>query len=283
MALFYNRDILNAVGISQPAATWDDFQKQVSAITQLDEVGTILRAGAALGTADNVERSSDILSLIMMQNGALMSDANRVATFDRFPTGTEDRPLPPGAEALVFYADFANPEKIVYTWNDKMPNSLQAFVKGQAAFFIGYSYHLPTIRNLNPSLNLGVAPFPQIRDNRPVNFANYWIETVSKKTKYPDEAWDFVRFITSPQEVQKYLAAAKKPTALRSLVNSQLEDLDLSVFASQVLTAKSWYRGQDAAASEQIFRDMITQSQAGEADFKRIVELGATRVNQTIK
>jgi len=283
MVIFYNRDILNRSGIAQPASDWRLFQEQVKKITKLDEVGAIIQSGAALGTTDNVERSTDVLGLLMMQNGTPMTDQNGTVTFDKYPPELAGRPYPPGAEALIFYTDFANPEKEVYTWNDKMPNSLAAFVNGQTAFYFGYSYNIADIRLNNPKLNFGISAFPQIEGNKPVNYANYWIETVSNKTKYPNETWDFVQFMTKAENAQKYLAATKKPTALRGLVNGQLEDLDLSVFAAQVPTAKSWYHGTDAEATEKAFAEMIRQMLAGEADPKKIVELGATKVNQTIK
>lgn len=283
MVLFYNRDLLNNAGLAQPAADWKTFQDQVKKLTKLDETGAIIQSGAALGTADNVERSSDILSALMMQNGAVMNDQNGQAAFDKYPPEMAGRPLPPGAEALVFYTDFANPEKEVYSWNDKMPDSLQAFADGHTAYFFGYAYDLPLIRNLSPKLNFGIAHFPQIEGNNPVYFANYWIEAVSKQTAHPNEAWDFLMFLTNASNAPNYLKATRKPTALRSLVNSQLDDLDLSAFASQAPYAKSWYHGTDAQATEEAFQAMIRQALSREADPKRIVELAATKVNQTIK
>ncbi len=283
MVLYYNRGILNNAGIAQPATDWRTFQEQVKKITKLDQTGTIIQSAAALGTADNVARATDVLSLLMLQNGTQMTDANGLASFNKYPPELAGRPYPPGAEALIFYTDFANPEKEVYSWNAKMPNSLEAFIGGQTAYYFGYAYDLPVIRRSNPKLNFGISSFPQIEGNRPVNFANYWIETVSNKTKYPDEAWDFIQFITKAEHAQGYLNATQKPTALRSLINGQLEDLDLSVFASQVPTAKSWYHGMDAKATEAAFNEMIRQMLAGEADPKKILDLGATKVNQTMK
>ncbi|MFH1047922.1 MAG: extracellular solute-binding protein [Patescibacteria group bacterium] len=283
LVLFYNRDLLNAAGIPEPAATWNEFQEQVKTLTKLDELGTIIQPAASIGTADNVERSADILSALMMQNGTRMTDDNGLAAFDQYPPELAGRSLPPGAEALIFYSDFANPAKEVYTWNDKMPDSLTAFANGQTAFFFGYSYHLPTIRNFNQNLNFGINALPQIADNQPVNYANYWAEVVSKKTENLDEAWDFLIFATKAEMAQKYLNKTGKPTALRSLVNTQLDHLDLAVFASQLPTAASWYRGTDADATEETFREMIRQMiGAEEPDPKRIIELGATKVNQTI-
>jgi len=284
MVMYYNRDILNAGGIAKPASHWLEFQEHVKKITRLDEAGNIIQPAASLGTAENVERASDILSVLMMQNGAEMTDDDGVATFDRIPEELTGRTTPPGAEALIFYTDFANPEKEVYTWNAKMPDSLEAFVKGQTAYFFGYSYHLAQIRQQNAALNFGIAPLPQIEGNKPVNYGNYWVEVVSDKTEHPDEVWEFLQFMTAAEQAQKYLGVTKKPTALRSLINSQLEDIDLSVFASELPTAMTWYRGSDADATESTFKEMIEQMLAGEEpDPVRIVGLGATKVNQTIE
>lgn len=281
--LFYNRDLLNNAGIAQPAVDWKTFQEQVKKLTKLDETGAILQSAAALGTADNVERAADFLAVLMMQNGARMTDENGTATFDKFPPELAGRPLPPGAEALVFYTDFANPVKEVYTWNAKMPGSLEAFARGQTAFFFGYSYHLAAVRQLNPKLNFGTSTFPQIEGNQPVHFANYWVESVSSKTKHADEAWDFLQFATKAENVQSYLNTTGKPTALRALVNGQLQNTDLSVFAAQLPAARTWYRGSDGAATESAFDEMIRQMLAGEADPKKLIEIAATKVNQTVR
>lgn len=284
MVLYYNKDLLNRAGIAQPAADWKTFQDQMEKLTKLDETGAIIQSGAALGTADNLDRPSDILALLMLQNGTPMTDDQGIASFDKFTADSAGRSLPPGAEALTFYTDFANPTKKVYSWNDKMPNAMDAFTNGQTAYFFGYAYHLPTIRSKNPRLNFGTAPFPQIStDVKPVNYANYWVQTVSKKTAHPSEVWDLVIFMSKAENAKKYLAVTGKPTALRSLINTQLEDLDLSIFASEVPTAKSWYHGTDASAAESAFKDMIRQMIAGENDPSKILGIAATKVNQTIE
>ena len=130
-------------------------------------------------------------------------------------------------------------------------------------------------------MNFDIAKLPQI-DGRPeINYANYWLETVSAKSKNIDAAWDFIQFAAKAENASKYLAKAKKPTALRSLVNSQLEDMRLGTFASQVLTAKSWYRGKDSAAAENIFAKMIDSVLAGSITTKDAINLAAKQITQT--
>ncbi len=283
MAVYYNRDLLANAGIAQPATDWKTFQEHVKLLTKLDENGIIIQSAAAIGTSANIERSSDVLATLMMQNGTQMTSDGGEATFDKTPERLKDRPNPPAVEALVFYTDYANPEKEAYTWNSKMPNSLDAFAAGQTAYFFGYSYHLAQIRNMNPKLNFSISNFPQIGGGGQVYNANYWVETVSNRTKSPNEAWDFLMHVAKSENVQSYLKVTKKPTALRSLISSQLDDLDLSVFAAQAPFAKNWYHGKDARATEQAFEGMIDQMLARENDPKRIVELAATKVNQTIR
>lgn len=279
LALYYNKDLLNAAGVPEPPVYWDDFQKMIPKLTKQDTKGNIIQSGAALGTGKNVERFSDILSVLMMQNGTAMTNGDQV-TFDKTPAELSGRDTAPADSAVTFYTDFANPAKEVYTWNDKLPDSLQAFASGQTAFFFGYSYQLPQIVSQAPKLNLGIAKLPQIRDNPEVNFANYWVEGVSKKSVNQNWAWDFLEFAAGADQASKYLTAANRPTALRSLIQQQTEDINLSVFASEMLTAKSWYRGKSDANCEQAISDLIYSVLDGN-ETRRSVQNAANRVNET--
>ena len=283
LVLYFNRDLLNAAKIATPPRTWSEFQQTVKRLTRLDNRGNIIQAGAALGSGRNVERAFDILSLLMMQNGAKMTDESGFAAFQTLPRELAGRPAPPGEEALIFYTDFANPGKEVYTWNTLMASSFESFVNGKAAMFLGYSYHLPLIRARAPKLNLGISGAPQIEGNPEINYANFWVEGVSRKTKNPNEAWDFVQFAASPEQVKKYLTKSRRPTALRALITSELDDEDLGVFANQTLTAQSWYRGKDAASAERAFVDMIESVVSGALPAREAIRFTAEKVNQTIR
>lgn len=285
LALFYNQDMLNAAGIPQPPATWSDFQEAVKSLTKIDTLGKITQSGVGMGTSENVERASDILSVLMMQNGVEMVDDRGRVTFNDVPKGSA-RTSPPGVDAVRFYTDFANPVKEVYTWNESMPSSLDAFVNGQTAMFLGYSYHLPIIRTLAPKLNVAVAALPQISTadtTQQVNYGNYWAEGVSKDSANQDYAWSFVLFATNEDNVTSYLTDAKKPTALRSLIASQLNDEDLGVFASQLLTAQTWYRGLDVDAEEGAMNQLIDDFLANTYgdDPQKAVDNAARVVSQT--
>ncbi len=281
LALYYNKDLLKNAGIVSPPKTWAQFQENVVRLTRQDQRGTLVQSAATIGGANNIPRSADLLALLMMQNGAQMTAPTGAITFQQIPQGIR-RAAPPAVEALEFYADFASPAKQVYTWNNQMPTAFEAFIAGKAAFYFDYSFAHAQIRARAPKLSFDVAQIPQIEGNSPVNYASYWVEAVTKKSKNKDVAWDFILFETSPQQVSTYLTAAGKPTALKTLVASQAEDLVLAPFVSQLLTAKSWYHGTDPDAVTQIFKDMINERLAGTQETHEIVNLGANKVAQTL-
>jgi len=283
LALYYNKDILDAAGIPQPPATWEEFQADVVKLTKYNANGGIAQSGAAIGTGSNVERSTDILSLLMMQSGAQMSDARGQARFAETVSGPSGRSLP-SADALRFYTDFANPTKEAYTWDKSFTGSFDAFVAGQTAFFFGYSYHDPLIKARAQKLNIGLAPMPQISEDlrARINYANFWIESVSKKSDNPDWAWDFIQFTAAEENVDSFLSAARKPTALRSLVLKQNEDFDLSVFADQVLSAQAWYNGNDATSAEKAMEKMIDSIVSGTHTIEEALGIAQNEVNQTL-
>lgn len=280
MVLFYNKELLNAAGIAEPPTTWTEFQDAVEKLTVIDSTGQITQSGAAIGTSKNVERAVDILSVLMLQNGTDMTDERGRVAFHTVP---DDAPRDtfPGLDAVSFYTEFADPTKKVYTWNDTFPDSFTAFANGQTAFFFGYSYHIAQLATSAPKLTYAIAPLPQIANGREVNYANYWIEAVSKDTKYEDWAWDFIQFAADKENVDSYLAAAQKPTALRSLINGQLSDEQLGPFAEQLLTAESWYHGTDFAATEEALTQLIDTILSGTDDPEDAIEQAAKVVAQT--
>ena len=286
LALYYNRDLLNNAGITDIPQYWNrDFQKDIKKLTKHDNRYGIIQSGVALGGSDNIQRFSDILSVLMMQNGSAMITETGQIMFHAIPPNSLDNNYNPGLEALRFYTDFSNPSKEVYCWEEGLNDSLEMFISGNLALMFSYSYNLPIIKAQSPKLNFSVAKLPQIEGNPlDVNFANYWIEVVSKKSPHTAEAWDFVQFATSVDQARIYLTKTDKPTALRALINEQAEeDPELGIFAEQILTARSWYKGKNPAAMETIMGEMIDDIVAGRVELKTAINLAASKVQQTIQ
>ena len=145
---------------------------------------------------------------------------------------------------------------------------------------------LETIQDRGGQLNFGVAAVPQVSadPNAAVNYANYWVETVSVNTTHKDAAWAFVQALTTTEaNVETVLTAQPQPAALRTLIDTQQtgEDLTLAVFANQTLTAQSWYAGEKPAEAETAFVDMIDIVNEGRLDVLTAVENTADKVKLT--
>jgi len=217
-----------------------------------------------------------LLSVLMLQSGTEITGSQGQAIF-----GTEQNGRTPGMDTMRFYTDFANPLKEVYTWNQEQPNSFDAFVSGKTAFFFGYAYHLPLLKTQAPKLDIRVTALPQIEGSRVVNFANYWVETVSKASPNQKWAWDFIEFATSKDRAKTYLEKSGKPTARRDLISSQIEEEYLSVFVNQILTAKSWYHGKNAPVAEQALIDLIDEILSG-SPYQEAFSRAQNKINQTL-
>ncbi len=252
LGLYYNKDLFNSAGITRPPQTWEEVNADVKLLTKLDQSGNITQSGFSLGTARNINRSTDILMDMMIQSGVQMTSADqRSATFGM---ATVNQNV--GEIAVQYYTDFANPRNPNYSWNDSQHYSIDAFTEGTLAMMAGYAHNSQMIRSKAPRLNFAVAAMPQasLADIR--NFANYWAVAVTAKSAHPVEAWKFVNYLASKEGVTTYLNVANRPSARRDLIDLQRADPDLGVFAIQALSARSWYQA-DNTAIEGIFADMI--------------------------
>lgn len=229
LALYYNTDILNAAGVAVPK-TWNEFRDAAFKLTVSDQANVIKTAGAAIGLTGNVDHWPDIIGLLFLQQPGAKIDA----------PGDSN-----GADVLRFYTDFARvSEKRV--WDNTFEPSTQAFASGKVAFYFGLSWRAHELRQMNPRLNFRIAPVPQLA-GKSVAWANYWGYTVSSKSKFPVESWEFLKFLTSA-EAEKILYQKAAETRLFGLPYSRvdlqkelLNDPLAGAFVSQGPYYKSWY------------------------------------------
>ncbi len=125
---------------------------------------------------------------------------------------------------------------------------------------VGYSYLAPVIERQNPDLIFSLNPVPQIAGTEPVNYASYWAQAVAKNSDHPDQAWEFIRYLTDRDQMTEYSEAVRQLPARKEIpaTGDKLSDLK-----DQLLTAQTWYKG-DAEKADQYFVRMISQVLAGE-------------------
>jgi multiple sugar transport system substrate-binding protein len=285
LALYYNRTLFNSANIFEPPATWDEFAEDVRILRRIAQNGDVQVAGAAIGGGDNVNRSQDILSLLMMQNGTEMNNEKRTrVTFSSGARNTSGVTVHPGREALSFYTSFADPTSENYTWDATGPYSIDAFAQGTAAMMINYSFHRKTIEEKSPHLDFAIAPVPQPAERvDQVNYANYWGLAVAKQSQVQEDAWDFIHFATNAENATIYLDRTQRPAAAKALVQQQLSDPLLGAFARQVLSAKSWVQGDSDIADQALEAAITSIVKGGVKNFDSVLDVAASKINVTLK
>lgn len=282
LAMFYNKDVFDRKKVVQPPKTWTEFQNAVTKLRELNpSTNEIIRAGAAIGGSNrSINRATDLLNLLMLQSGTEMVNEN--FTDARFAQSSDNKN--PGLSSLEFYTQFANPSSPFYTWHQNLHYSVDNFIEGATAIIFNYSHQIAAFRAKNPFLNFGVAPAPQITGStQPVSYANYWGLAVSNKSKNPSWAWDLILYATTDETAAKtYLNLTRKPPALRSLIQANINDPDLGVFAQQALIARSWPQ-IDNNKIEEIFSDMIEAVINGQLTHRNALQKAESEVSQLMR
>lgn len=228
LALFYNEDILNGVG-GKPPKNWQEFIDLATKMTVKDASG-IKTSGAAIGATGNVDHWSDLIGLLLLQQPGV--EFSNIAS-------------PAVSEIVRFYTGFViDPKR--KTWDTNLPSSTQMFISGRLGFYFAPSWRAHELRVANPNLKFKVALVPQL-SGKTVAWASFWAEAVSISSKHPKEAWQFIKFLTSPDaEKLAYKEASQirlfgEPYSLVSLSSEIIKDPIVGAFVGMGPIYKSWY------------------------------------------
>lgn len=256
--------------------TWDDLTTMTKLITKKSG-SNITLSGIALGTSNNIDNSGDILTLMMMQNGAKMvSDSLSAAEFhtNQVVFGSQNFP---GTSALSFYTAFANPSNDLYSWNSSMSDSHQAFADGKTAMIIDYPSATKDFTRLNPNLKFNYFAVPQVKaTSNPVDYASYIDLTVTKASKNPALAWQFIDTIANSYESTSYLEQTSSTSAQLKLLNNVP-----SILSRQAIDSESWFM-PDPVLTPPIFKNAITQVNSGK-DPQTAIEYAASQVTDLLQ
>lgn len=236
LGLFYNEELLEKEGVGIPK-TWFEFRDEATKLTKTDEAGNITQAGAALGVTSNVDHWQEIIGLLFSQQPeANLEKPSSPALSDttRFP----------GAEVIRFYTNFIlDPRYKV--WDKSLDSSTQSFINGKLAFYFAPFYRAAEIKKANANLRFKVAPLPQLT-GKVASYGSFWVFAVSPRSQNQQEAWQFLKFLTSQKIEQLLFQQALvdgviKPPSRLDLAPLILNDPILGAYVTQGPQFKSWY------------------------------------------
>ncbi|MCG0276473.1 MAG: ABC transporter substrate-binding protein [Thermosediminibacteraceae bacterium] len=180
LVLFYNKDMFEKAGLSEPPKTWEELREYAKKLTKDNVKGIVLNNELARYQA------------FVNQNGGSV-----------FKDGKPTLDLPENIEALQFYTDLILKDKVADTpqnlgvgWNG------DAFAEGKAAMAIEGGWMIPFLKEKAPDLKYGMAELPAGKQKATMAFTVAYV--LSKDSKHKEEAFQLLNFLTS-QEGQKYV------------------------------------------------------------------------------
>ncbi|WP_438752364.1 extracellular solute-binding protein [Pararhizobium sp. O133] len=197
--LFYNKEILEKAGIKTPPKTWDELSEQAKIIKDKGLLATPI----AWSWSQAEAAICDYTTLVSAFGGDFLKDGK-----PDFQTGG-------GLDALNYMVS-------TYTSGISNPNSKEfleedvrkVFENGEAAFALNwtYMYNLANAgKDSKVAGKVGVVPAPGVSGKSEVSAVNGSMGLgITTTSKHPDEAWNYITFMTS-QAVQNQYAKLSLP------------------------------------------------------------------------
>ncbi len=245
LMVIYNKDLLKKAGYSTPPTDWDSFMDLAQKLTKRNSEGIITQSGLAVGTAENITHSTDILLYFFLQNLAeIMGEDKTVINL------TSQRAV----TAFEKYTSFAKAEDS--TWEGYLPNDMSFFVQGKLAMMFGTSWRALEVLQETEDIDFGLAPLPRLTNNKEAYLSSYWGTTVSNTTRSSKEAWKFVEYLSQPEQLRRLYQNASKVRAFgepysRVSMNDELASNEyLSALAYMAPYMKAWQLGEQGFVEE---------------------------------
>jgi multiple sugar transport system substrate-binding protein len=182
--LFYNTDMFEEAGISEVPKTHSEFISVAEKLTDTSKNQYGWDISLSLQNPTGIQ--NDIMSLVWASDGSGVPEPNN--------------------------EDVAKVFNLVKTMNDKgllVPGFMTAqeqdkvehFVNNRCAMMVDSLAHINMIRERNADLNFDIALPPVADDYSGPHILDMaaWGITISKSSEHPQEAWDFVKYIMSPE------------------------------------------------------------------------------------
>jgi multiple sugar transport system substrate-binding protein len=187
--LFYRKDLLDAAGV-RPPTTYDELVRAATKLKTPDmEAGFTWQGFQYEGCA------VDFFEYLWGHGGEFFTDKGEVVV-DRAP----------GHKALQFMVDMIHTYKItpiaVTTWKENEARSV--FVEGKAVFERGWigDYRIANSEGSKIIGKVGITPLPATPGRKGQSVLGTWNLAISRFSKHPKEAAEFIKFMTSAEAMK---------------------------------------------------------------------------------
>jgi multiple sugar transport system substrate-binding protein len=285
LGLYYNTDILEEAGYTEPPQTMSELTQMAKDLTVFNADGSIERAGFVPWFGYYMMTPPELAITFGADfynddgTSAIGTDSDWVELFQ-------------WQKDLVDFYGADNLRKFVAGQGDEWGEASQDFQNGRIAMAIDGEWRTAFIANGTPDLNYATAPFPVPDDNADtygIGRVGGTIIGIPRGSAHPEEAWLLVSFMAT--DTDSLVAAANAignvPTTLPSL---ESPDLDLpeqfQTFLDIFGNPGSHYKDMSIIGStdQNLLGDFAERWQAGDvADLQAGLQAIAQQINDEIE
>lgn len=188
--LFYNTDMFKEAGITKVPTTHSELIATAEKLTDPSKNQYGYDISLSLQNPTGIQ--NDIMALVWASNGFGLPDPNNddvLTVFNLINTMNQKGLFVPG----------------IMTAQEQ--DKVEHFVNNRTAMMTDSLAHINMIKSRNPDLNFDIALAPAADGYEGPHILDCaaWGITISKTSKHPAEAWEFVKYIMSP-EVNAFIA-----------------------------------------------------------------------------
>jgi len=264
LILYYNKSVLESIGVAQAPATWETVSGLTPTLTRLTDAQTISRSAIGMGVYENITNAPALVATLLFQAGQSISTNGAQGVRATLASGGATTVGVSASESAInFYTEFANPTKSTYTWNRSLPASRQMFATGDLVLYPGFASERSIIAATNPNLGFDMAKIPQpATATTKVTYGRAYVLATPKASDNPGGAY-LAALALSANDVLPILArgVGMAPGA-RSMLTTSTQDLYEPVFYPEALTSKGWLSPVPSTL-DSIFAAMIGNVNSG--------------------
>jgi multiple sugar transport system substrate-binding protein len=247
LALIWNKKLFREAGLDpeKPPKTLDELADFARKLSKYDAQGNLIQAGLTM--QPNAQGHSWLRDVLFRQfGGAPYDKTGRKVTYNS----------PQGVAALQWYMDRIQKDKVGYP--NFAEDDVTAFKAQKAAMTIDGSFRVGTFKAI-ADLEWGVTELPSHKGIQS-NFASFWTHSIVSgvKGKELDASVKFIKFITSPEAMELWLAKVGELPANPKIAEAHKNDPIISVFMKGLSYAHSTIF-VDEAGQRTLFVDMIDE------------------------
>lgn len=220
-AIYYNKDMLQEAGLTEPPNP-DNLLEYAQKLAKRDASGNLERAGMSLRLSGGGSGVGEKFWNILAQRGGSIVEEVSPGKY-KANYNTEE-----GYQTLKLYVDMVHKFK---TDDPKLKHDTEAFQTKLAAFYIRESNVIMDTKKKAPDLNYDAAPLKA----NVISLINYYVSSTDKAKA--DAAWDFIRFLTKPENHKQIITMSGWLPARN--------DLDLEDVYKEYPQYKAFFTKQD--------------------------------------